>query len=378
MRTLGRRSVWRVAAAALAAGVAAGAAQAQQENPTTPGAIPNPGSYQGSLALQQQEQQQSQMQAQQNAQMQQRLNQTYAGYGSSGGGAARRGPPPPNLWDRPPLPPAKNPLLGRWRQGAHRDAAPRQFGEGVAAFVNGAMAGGCDSIFGKGVVAFEPDALQWVAPDGHEEILNHVSYRAVGAGDIAVLTRDPGALPALFVGLAGHDHAVVALLNCTLERVGTQRTALTTPTPAGRVLGPASPAGPASAAANMVTFSVGAGSGPLARAHVWITREDPAQALVRAGFPGVDTRSPLNALWTNCAVPMSCSMALRAIGERAVATATTDADGVARMPAPEAGRYYVVAMAPYQTKAIVWAMPVELKAGAGAVRLDPTNGREIR
>jgi hypothetical protein len=364
MRTLGRLNAWRIAAAALVLSTASGAARAQQENPTTPGAIPNPGSYQGSLALQQQEQQQTQ----------QRLNQTYSPYAPSGGGAGRRGPPPPNLWDKPPLPPAKNPLLGRWRQGAHRDAAPRQFGDGVASFVNGAMAGGCDSIFGKGVVAFEPDALQWVAPDGHEEILNHVSYRAVGAGDVAVLTRDPGALPAMFIGLAGHDHAVVAMLNCTLERVGAQRTALTS-TPAQRAApGPAPPL----ATGNMLTFSVGVGGGPLANARVWITRENPALPLARGGLRGVDERAPLDSLWNNCGVPLACGQALRLIGETALASAKTDASGQAQAPSPGPGRYYVVAMAPVQTKAILWAMPVDLKPGANAVRLDASNGRAIQ
>ena len=64
----------------LAAGgamLAAGPASAQYDNPTTPGAIANPGSYQGSLALQQQEQQSSAQMQQQNAAMQQRLDQTY-------------------------------------------------------------------------------------------------------------------------------------------------------------------------------------------------------------------------------------------------------------------------------------------------------------
>src|SRR5690349_3188793 len=203
MRTVVRLSVWRTAAVVLAMGATAGVAQAQYENPTTPGAIPNPGSYQGSLALQQQEQQQYQAQAQQNEAMQQRLNSTYSAYAPGRGGGARRGPPPPNLWDKPPLPPAKNPLLGRWRQGAHRD--------------------------------------------------------------VAVLTRDPGALPAMFMGFAGHDHAVVAMLNCTLERVGAQRAALTAP-PAPAAL--ASPAGPATAAAgSLFDVSVGVGGTPMTNAR---------------------------------------------------------------------------------------------------------------
>src|SRR5579872_5215282 len=98
---------------------------AQDENPTTPGAIPNPGTYQGSMALQQQEQQQYQQQEQQNRQMQQRLNQNYQQYapgqngGQMGGGQAR-GAPPVNWWAKPALAPEHNPLLGRWHQVANR------------------------------------------------------------------------------------------------------------------------------------------------------------------------------------------------------------------------------------------------------------------
>jgi TPR repeat protein len=44
---------------------AAGSARAQEENPTTPGAIPNPGSYQGSMELQRRENQQQQQYYQQ-------------------------------------------------------------------------------------------------------------------------------------------------------------------------------------------------------------------------------------------------------------------------------------------------------------------------
>jgi hypothetical protein len=43
--------------ALLSAGIA-GPAAAQDESPTTPGALPNPGSYQGRMALQQQDRQQ--------------------------------------------------------------------------------------------------------------------------------------------------------------------------------------------------------------------------------------------------------------------------------------------------------------------------------
>jgi hypothetical protein len=67
---------------------APGLARAQDENPTTPGAIPNPGSYQGSMELQRRESEQNQQYYQQ----QQRQPDYYPGpRGQSGYGAPRRG-----------------------------------------------------------------------------------------------------------------------------------------------------------------------------------------------------------------------------------------------------------------------------------------------
>src|SRR5260221_341111 len=75
---------------------------------------------------------------------------------------------------------------------------------GAASMLNGALAGGCKSIFGTGMVAFRPNTLEWVAPDGHEEVLNHIAYRAHGA-EVVVLARDPGSVPALIFGFPNHD-----------------------------------------------------------------------------------------------------------------------------------------------------------------------------
>jgi hypothetical protein len=388
--------VWVLAGAVVAA---AGAAYAQYENPTTPGAIANPGSYQGSLALQQQERAQSQQMEQQNFQMQQRLNQTYAQPGRRGGGGGG-GPPAPNYWAKPPLAPAKNPLLGHWRQGAHRNISTPLGGD-ISSVVNSAMAGGCDSIFGKGVVAFEPDSLQWVAPDGHEEILNHVAYRANGA-DVVVLTRDEGALPAMFVGFVNHDHAVVGVLNCTLERVGgAQRAALgaalasapaapglgrapaapglgRAPAAPGLGRGAVAPTGPGvEAAANLVDVSMTLGASPLGNARVWLTHENPAFALARAGIPVASESAALEALATTCNTPQTCGRALSVIGGVAIGTVKTDPSGRAQLPSPSAGRYYVVGFAPYRDKAIVWIQPVDVRGGATPVRLDASNGRPV-
>lgn len=73
-----------IASLSIAAALALTPAQAQDENPTTPGAIPDPGSYQGSVQLQQQQDQQDQQYRQQQSAPQ-------PGWGSSQGPAARGG-----------------------------------------------------------------------------------------------------------------------------------------------------------------------------------------------------------------------------------------------------------------------------------------------
>ena len=106
------------------------------------------------------------------------------------------------------------------------------------------LAGGCKSMFGSGVIAFEPAALQWVAPDGHEELLDNVAYRANGA-EVIVLTKDAGAVPSLVFGFPDHDRAVVAFFNCTMNRVGAKSP--TAGASATGALASATPSGPANA-----------------------------------------------------------------------------------------------------------------------------------
>src|SRR5205823_1534162 len=138
-----------------------------QEEGSTPGAIPDPGTYQGSMELQRQEQQQ-------NEQTLQRLDGNYQQYapansgarGSAAGGATRN--PPIDWWSKSPLAPANNPLLGRWQQVAAKGYSGQELdaalipgtGDITASLLNTTLAGGCKSMFGSGVVAFEPDKLQ--------------------------------------------------------------------------------------------------------------------------------------------------------------------------------------------------------------------------
>lgn len=368
---------------------------AQDENPTTPGAIPNAGSYQGSIALQQQQQQQEQAQQQQNLQMQQRLDQTYRAYAPRGGGggeATRSGPPPVNWWAKPPLPASRNPLLGHWKQvpsegysasqiaGGNADLPLPGMAQAAAGILSAGTAAACKSIFGTGVVAFEPDSLQWVAPDGHEEILNHVAYRASG-GEVVMLSRDPGAIEHLIFGFPNHDHAVVAFFQCSMRRLGADLQNGGTPGPAaaqnetGQRLLPLQAAPAPSGAANSVLkfmiLEAGPGySSPLAGAQFWLLAEDPAQVLAKPG--GV--APPAQRITTDCQQAVTCKRDFQVLTAKAVATITTDATGKAQAGPLPAGRYYAVGLATYQGRRVFWLRGINLVAGVNGLTLDQTDG----
>ena len=357
-----------------------------QEEGSTPGAIPDPGSYQGSMALQQQEQQQSQQQQEQNQQMLRRLDQTYqqprgaAGRQSRGGGGGGG----VNWWAKPPLPAARNPLLGRWRQVASRGVSgPLADFPGIEV-ANGALAGGCKSIFGTGVIAFEPSSLQWVAPDGHEEILNHVAYRANGS-EVVVLSRDPGSIPALIFGFPNHDHAVVAFFNCTMNRLGARPLASSAATglaagphaPTAAVATAPPPAVPANAVLILQVGVTNAGAfTPFGNLRLVVTPVDPATAFRNAGIvPPSGIISPPDQIFADCHQADLCVRDWRALGVGAKGVVLTDATGHVQTPQFAAGRYYVLGITPYRGGALIWTQPVNVHPGTNTVTLDQSNGR---
>lgn len=370
---------------------------AQEEEGTTPGAIADPGSYQGSMQLQQQEQQQYQQQEQQNQQMLQRLDQNYQqsapnGAGATGGGAGRA-TPAVNWWNRPALAPDKNPLLGRWQQVAAKPASTQSSGNPLAmigSMVSGSLAGGCKSMFGSGVIAFEGAALQWVAPDGHEELLNNIAYRANGA-EVIVLTKDAGAVPALVFGFPDHDRAVVAFFNCTMNRVGAKPRAAAaagnahgagaanTVTTVTSTSNAATPTGPANAVLE-IQAGVGAAahSSPAAGIQLWVTAEDPANALIAAGAMSADNVPLGQFLNEDFRNPASRIRDWNAMTGKALGSVRTDAAGHARTPSIPSGRYYIIGMAPYQSGGMFWSLAVDARAGPNIVTLSNANGAMIQ
>lgn len=355
-----------------------GVARAQEPG-EVPGALPNPGSYQGSMQLQREEQQRDQQVQQQNAAMQQRLDENYRHYAPGGAGGGMGGARAVDWYARPPLPPEKNPLLGRWRQTGSRP--PRMgglVGQLSNPFLAGAMAGGCKSMFGSGVIAFEPKALQWVAPDGHAEILNHVGYRANG-NDVVMVTRDPGAVPALFFGFPNRDHAVVALFGCSMERLGAKgpAAAAQAPKPAPQ---PVTALSTQNSGDTRLSFRIGAAAPgqfvPFAGIKIWVTREDPENALVRAGIPV--QRDLVAQIDGDCHKLAACMRDWKAMTTSALGFIITDANGHAQTPAFKPGHYYLVGVAPYQGRHLFWHRAIDIRNGPNAITLDQTNASMIQ
>jgi len=359
----------------LAASTAASNAVAQN----IPGDIPDPSSYQGSMELQRREQESAAQVQQQNEAMQQRLDQNYAAYAPQGGGSAggaSGGDAAARLKEKPLLPPAKNPLLGRWRQMAGKPVDLGILGAfpGGNEVVNGAFGGACKSVFGTGVVAFTPTALNWVAPDGHEEILNHVEFRSDGA-NVIVIPTDPDPIAFIF-GFSDHDHVVAAFFGCTMARV----TAVAQPAVA--TARPASPAAPVASAILNLSIGVivsGKFSPAPAGIQVYVTTQDPDANLVKAGFTSNPGVAPIENLFAACKIGQGgsqqrCNLGMTAMTTGELGVATSDASGHAQTGALKPGRYYLVGFTPYQGHALMWHMPVDLRPGSNAVTLTPQNG----
>jgi hypothetical protein len=352
--------------------------------PGTPGQINDPSTYRGSMANQAAEQAASAQQAAANQAMQQRLDQNYAAYSTPrGGGGGGGGPQAKPLKSYPLLPPARNPLLGRWQQQASKPLnlsnIPLLF-PGTEDIVNGAFAGGCKSVFGSAGVTFSPTQFSFLATDGHEEVLNHVEYRADGA-NIIVLASD-GDLPLIF-GMPDKDHAVAAFFGCQMSRLapGVRPVSLNA-RPATAAAGPAAAAVPAGSAILKLTVGSvinGTFSSPPAGTRFFITNQNPDANLVKAGFTPAPGGQPIEKLFDACKLNQGgtqerCNQGMQALTSGSLGAAALDSDGHAETGALAPGRYYVVGFTPYQGHSLIWHLPVDLKAGANAVSLTPQNG----
>jgi hypothetical protein len=200
---------------------------------------------------QRQEQQRQQQIMQENARRQQqessRINapQGSASQGGATGGAQSRGGAQSagdNLsaaraqWEkRPPLPPDKNPLLGRWTRPASAASKSSDPFAGLAALAKGGL---CEALFGGGVFEFRPDRL--VGMDAHtrgsEQELDRVEYRG-DAKHVVVIPKTT--LKLMDFDVESSDRINWASQKCVLVRVKgsgastTAGAATTTAAPAG-------------------------------------------------------------------------------------------------------------------------------------------------
>jgi hypothetical protein len=356
----------------LAATVGCSTAFAQEPvGPTTPGAIPNPGTYQGSMQIQQQQDQQAQQfRDQQNAQFQQNMRQQQ----SAAPAAVPSGPDLRAVWIRHPLvPPNQNPLFGRWNSHAAPPIGPADsplgdigvvFGADVAQMTAGMLQSVCDSMFGSAMVEFRPTTLVSVG-GGRERVLTRVEYR--GGGDtIAVLPLDPGSFGAAVFDFKGHDKIIAKEIGCTMARAGA-----------------ASAAQPGQAVAVSAPQATGAATGavlvvttPLHGGHVFVLKHDVEVALTNGGLRATADGSAMKMWGMACAngngTPV-CQQGVQALAADTAGLAVTDAAGRGQTQPLPAGRYYVFNSVHIANKPMMWNLPVDLKAGANTLTLDQHN-----
>lgn len=198
----------------------------------TPGEVPNPGTYEGSMKLQQQyDQQQQQFRNQQQLQQQQSEQQwqgTRQQQQSHQNAAAAQGQQVLRTWQkRPALAASQNPLLGRWdsrgssaghaRQAGGNDLARLLGPEMANALLGGMTQGMCDSMLGRGLIEFRPKAVVAIGRDGREQLKYHVQYRG-GGSRVVVLPQDAASFTHMIVDFDTADHATVAAVGCVMVR----------------------------------------------------------------------------------------------------------------------------------------------------------------
>ena len=185
----------------------------------TPGQIPNPGTYEGSMELQrrQQEQQQQQQRQQQQFTTPAGSPTTSTPTGVAPGTAAQAAYA---TWDkRPALPAERNPLLGRW---TWQPVGAGKQQNSMAALFDGSMANamGCSILFGDGAVEFRADSIVNVQ-QSRESRVGTVAYRG-GGKQVVALQRDGGRAFLLF-DFVTPDRISLSGVPCVMTRVAVRQ-----------------------------------------------------------------------------------------------------------------------------------------------------------
>ena len=206
-----------------------------------------------------------------------------------------------------------------------------------------------------------------------------MEYRSDGP-NVIVISTDPDPIQLIF-GFPTHDHAVVALLGGTMQRV----TVGAKPTQATAQAKPVAPDAPTARSAQAILdltvgeMVSGKFSPVPAGTPIWLTAQNPDASLVTAGFAPDPGGQPIEKLFAACKVGHGgsqdgCSRGMHAMLAGALGVARTDGAGHAQTGAVAPGRYYLVGFVPYRGHSLMWHMPFDMRAGANSVTLEPQNG----
>jgi hypothetical protein len=126
----------------------------------------------------------------------------------------------------------------------------------------------------------------------------------------------------------------------------------------------------------LVKFQVGASAAgafmPLGGAHLWVTPQDPLQALNAAGIQPIG--SSLAQLSYDCTVAWVCVRDFKVMTAHAIVVVTTDAAGHAQTAQIPPGRYFVVGYAAVKGGTLVWSSFMRVTSGANTISLDQADG----
>src|SRR3984893_16165208 len=336
----------------------------------TPGEIPKPWTYEGSMKLQEQQREQDRQFQEQPQSPQRGGSMAPGGAGSAAADAAR------NTWQkRPPLPPDRNPLLGKWTRPAPTRPHPNAtFGQ-LQALAEGGV---CEALFGGGVFEFRSDRLVGMDERTREQELDRVEYRG-DAKHVVVLPKTT--LKLIEFDFDGPDRIHWTGQNCVFVRVGAAPNASAAAAP-GKVANaaPAATSSSPSKSSGSLLLSVGAASpnNNIAGRKLWVLKEDAQVALIKGGLQSTPNGSVLQNWMRACySRTQACQQGALALKGYTVAIAPTAVNGRPQTPPLPAGRYWVLSDAKVDNRRVMWNQAVDVKGSDTSVTLDQRNAMPV-
>jgi hypothetical protein len=124
-------------------------------------------------------------------------------------------------------------------------------------------------------------------------------------------------------------------------------------------------------------FELPAGAANPIVGHTFVLlRDNYETTLAKGGFQIPAGMTPAKATAQACANKApDCQTAAAAINADSAAGVRMDATGKATFPGVPAGSYFLIGSVRYNNQFLYWDLPVELKAGANSITLDPSNAK---